>query len=98
MNETGWFLLIALSALALASMAIRGVAKYRGVELVVYILAMTLAAGAGCGIGVALDSDYLVLGGVCGVACVEVGPAVARVTVATVKRLAGKLGAKDGES
>jgi len=97
MNDTGWFLLVALSALALASMAVRGVTRYRGVELGVYVVTMTLAAGAGCGVAAAWDAEYLVLGGVCGLACVEVGPAVARVTVATVKRLAGKLGTKSDD-
>ena len=94
MNETGWFVLVALSAIALASMTVRGVTRYRGVELAVYCLTMTLAAGAGCGVAAAWDSEYLVLGAVCGLAAVELGPLVARVAVTTVRRLAGKLGAK----
>lgn len=97
MNETGWFLLIALSAIALASMAVRGVTKYRGAELAVYVLTMTLAACAGCGVAAAWDSEYLVLGAVCGLAAVELGPAVGRVAVATVKRLASKLGSKSDD-
>lgn len=93
MSDTGWFLVIALSALALASMSVRGVVSMRGVELGVYVGVLVLCAGAGCGIAAAIDDTHVVLGGVVGVACVEVGPFVARL----VRQVAGRLAKKVGE-
>ena len=76
MSDTGWFLYIALSALALASMTIRGVAAKRGRELVVYLVAMAFCAGGGALIAGAIDSNHTALGFIVGIAAVEVGPAI----------------------
>ena len=47
MSELGWLVLVAVSAVALASMALRGVARLRGRELAVYGLTLGFAAGLG---------------------------------------------------
>lgn len=96
MNDAAWFLLIALSSLALASMSVRSVLSHRGQALVVYVVTLLLAAGAGVGIACAWDTGYCVLGGVIGVAAVEIGPTIAKVAGATIRRLASKVG-KDKE-
>jgi hypothetical protein len=97
MNDAAWFLLIALSALALASMSVRSVLSHRGQALAVYVVTLVLAAGAGVGIAVAVDGSYAVLGGVIGVAAVEVGPTFAKVAGATIRRVAGKVGKDKSE-
>ena len=92
MSDTGWFLVIALSALALASMTIRGVAAKRGRELVVYLAAMAFCAGGGALIAGAFDTGHCVLGAVVGVAAVEVGPAIG----AAVRKVIRARGEKAG--
>ena len=92
MSDTGWFLLVALSALALASMTIRGVAAKRGRELVVYLAAMAFCAGGGALIAGAIDTGHCVLGAVVGVAAVEVGPAIG----AAIRKVIRSRGEKAG--
>ena len=76
MTDTGWFLLIALAALSLATMAVRGVAELRGRDLYARGLALLFAGLAGGMIAASIDSGSIALGVVCGVACVELGPPV----------------------
>jgi uncharacterized membrane protein len=92
MSDTGWFLLVALSALALASMTIRGVAQKRGRELVVYLVAMAFCAGGGALIAAAIDTGHCVLGAVCGVAAVEIGPAIGTAVRKVIRAKADKAG------
>jgi hypothetical protein len=77
MSDTGWFLVIALSALALASMTIRGVAAKRGRELASYLAAMAFCGGGGALLAGAIDSGHMALGCIVGVAAVEIGDAAA---------------------
>lgn len=97
MNDAAWFLLIALSALALASMSVRSVLAHRGQALVVYVVTLVLAAGAGVGIAVAVDDSYAVLGGVIGVAAVEVGPTAAKVVGTVARKAAARFGKDKSE-
>ena len=78
MSGFGWFLLIAFSAVALASMTILAVPKHRGSELVAYLVAIVLAALSGAGIAAVVDAGWFMVGAVAGVASIEVGPAIAR--------------------
>ena len=91
MSDGGWFLLVAFSALALASMAVRSIPKHRGAELGVYLLTIGLAAATGCGVAAAIDASWVVVGAVAGVAAVEVGPAIARAVRGIIHRRGGKL-------
>jgi hypothetical protein len=92
MTELAWLILIAVSALALASMTVRGVTRYRGPELVAYIVAVAMVAVLGAVIAAAVDDTHTVLGGVIGVGVVEVAP-----TIGTAVRGLIRARAKRGE-
>jgi hypothetical protein len=62
MSGLGWFLLIAFSSVALASMTLRAIPRQRGAEFVVYLLTIALAALAGLGVAVAIDSSWAIVG------------------------------------
>ena len=86
MSETGWIVLVALAAIALASMTVRDVAKLRGRELHVYLVAAGLAAFLGGAIAVEIDGSYCGLGIAEGLACVELGPVVGQVARKIIRR------------
>ena len=86
MNELGWIVLVAVSAIALASMALRGVARLRGRELAVYGLTLGFAAWLGGVIAVEIDEAYAGLGLAVGLACVELGPTVGSVARKLIRR------------
>ena len=86
MSGLGWFLLIAFSSVALASMTLRAIPRQHGAELVVYLLAIALAALAGLGVAVAIDSSWGIVGAAAGVASIEVGPAIARAVKAVIAK------------
>lgn len=90
MSDVGWFLLVAFSAIALASMVVRAVPKHRGAELVAYLAAIVLAGLAGAGIAAAIDSAWVMVGAVAGVASIEVGPAIGRAVKARIAKRGGE--------
>lgn len=91
MTETAYIIFIAVVALSLASMTVRGVVKYRGPELVVYLVAVVLCAVMGAVIAAAIDEDHVALGIACGVGLVEAAPTI----TGAFKKRAKRLG--DGE-
>ena len=86
MSELGWLVLVAVSAVALASMALRGVARLRGRELAVYGLTLGFAAWLGGVIATEIDEAYAGLGLAVGLACVELGPVVGQVARKIIRR------------
>jgi hypothetical protein len=92
MSDTGWFLVIALSALALASMTIRGVAAKRGRELASYLAAMAFCGGGGALLAGAIDDGHMALGCIVGVAAVEIGPAIGTAIRKVIRAKADKAG------
>jgi O-antigen ligase len=71
MSDTGWLILVALAAIALASMTVRDVAKIRGRELYLYLAAAALAAVLGGAIAIEIDEAHCAVGIAAGLACVE---------------------------
>lgn len=76
MTETAYIIFIAVVALSLASMTVRGVIKYRGAELAVYLVAVALLGLMGAVIAAAIDGDHIALGIACGVGLVEAAPTI----------------------
>lgn len=76
MTDGGWFALVALAALSLASMTIRGVTRYQGWPLAAYLCSIAFAGALGGGIALSVSAGYLALGVAIGIGAVELGPAV----------------------
>jgi hypothetical protein len=97
MNEFGWFLLIALAALSVASMTIRGAVKHRGPPLVAYLVASVLCASCGASLAHAVDPSYTVLGALSGLAAVELGPAIATGVRRVIASVSARFGRGEDE-
>lgn len=94
MTETAWIALVAVVALSLASMTVRGVTRYRGIELAAYLVSVVIVGGLGASIAGAIDESHVALGLAIGVGLVELGPTVSaagrRWVRARAKRLEGE--------
>jgi hypothetical protein len=92
MSDLGWVFVVALAALSLASMALRRLAEKSARHLTVYGGTLGVCALGGGLIAHAVDSSAWALGGVIGIASLELGPAVLTGARKVVAKVAGRFG------
>lgn len=94
MTTFAWFLLIAICAVSLASMAVQGWVGLRGEKRTAFIGALVVCATGGAVIAseVSREPGYIALGAVIGLGLVELGPHVLRGLAAIIRGVSGRIG------